>query len=415
MRSGHRRIGSALLAGLLGVTVLAACGGDDDDSASTATTGTNTSAKPAGSPIKIGVLIELTGAQAAGQEMAKPVTEAWEAWVNDNGGIAGHPVEVEIKDSGADAAATQAAAQGLVDDDSIVAALSNISTTEGGLSVLSEGRLPLVGGVGYNTEVWSNLPYVYAQASSTLPLINSQAITAEELDSRTVASTSCAENTTCEQVVPLYQMAVEAAGLTWAGNLRIAADAPNYTAECVQLSQNEADWLILTLGAATAIRVATDCNAQGYTGWYGLNGGAITVRDFGDSNLRLAGSLNGFPWYADDPKVEEFRQVMEDQGVDERVYGTPTATGQWTSLELFREVLEAHADEIKDGVTRDQIIDFYGQVKGETLDGLIPAPVTYKPGDAAQPMVPCWWIFTFENNEFSTPDGMETTCDPQYQ
>ena len=53
------------------------------------------------------------------------------------------------------------------------------------------------------------------------------------------------------------------------------------------------------------------------------------------------------------------------------------------------------------------VTEGYGTIQGETLDGLLPQETTFTPGQPA-PTVDCFWLYTYENSEFS--GGDEPTC-----
>ena len=80
-----RRVGAAVLSGLLGFA-LAACGGDGG--------GTGSSDEP----IKIGMSLPLTGEFSQPGQAAKEGYEVWQEMVNESGGLLGRKVELVIKD-----------------------------------------------------------------------------------------------------------------------------------------------------------------------------------------------------------------------------------------------------------------------------------------------------------------------------
>lgn len=119
MRTIHRRIG-VLLALLL---LLAACGngddGDDgaadgDDAAADSDDGDD--AAPAdGDPIKVGVVLSLSGPAASFGEPEANAAEVVAKKINDEGGINGRPLEVIIEDEQTDPTESARLTQSLVD------------------------------------------------------------------------------------------------------------------------------------------------------------------------------------------------------------------------------------------------------------------------------------------------------------
>jgi len=58
--------------------------------------------------------------------------------------------------------------------------------------------------------------------------------------------------------------------------------------------------------------------------------------------LELAGGINAFPWFADDPKMADFRDVMEQYkaSTDDR---DSASTGVYAALELFGKTVAERA------------------------------------------------------------------------
>jgi branched-chain amino acid transport system substrate-binding protein len=168
------------------------------------------------------------------------------------------------------------------------------------------------------------------------------------------------------------------------------------------------DYIQLSAPGATVLRLASDCRAQGYDGFFGASAGTVASDLYnGDDEIKLAGALNAFPWYVDAAPVAEFRNVMKDQGVDEETYGAPTATATWATMELFKKTLDANKSSLSATPTRKEIIAAYGTIANETLDGLLPNPVTFQADQPAKP-VSCFWVYRYEDGKFS--GGFAATC-----
>jgi branched-chain amino acid transport system substrate-binding protein len=400
--------------GVLAVLALTAtaCGDDDDTSAEAPSGGesptTTAGAEPTGTLLKVGLLVDETGPQAPGQAEAVDAAEAWEADVNATGGLAGHPVEVVVEDTKGDAPTGTAAAQELVGDESVIAALVVDSAGDAAyLPALSEGGLPVVGGVGYNPRVWGVLPNVWGVATTFPSVVNEQVIAAEAAGAETTAVAACAEVAACSAAAPVFEAANATLGLEYSGLVTVAVDAPDFTAECLQFVNDGVDFIQLSVSASVAQRLAGDCATQGYAGAFGASAGTVNQSLYAGQDIALTGGLNGFPWFVDAEPVQHFREVMEANGVDEETYGAPTATATWASLELFRKVVEDNAATLGDNPDRAGLIAAYGTVAGETLDGLLPDPVTFTANQPGPP-ISCFWLYTYEDGEFS--GDFEPTC-----
>jgi branched-chain amino acid transport system substrate-binding protein len=372
-------------------------------------TTTAAAAEATGTPLRIGLLNDQSGPSSGGQKEAAAAAEAWADEVNANGGVAGHPVELVIKDTRGDAPTGSAAAQELIDDTSVIATLVVDANAEAAYGPsLSQGGLPVIGGAGYNPTFWGALPNVWGIATSFPSVVNEQVIAAASVGATKGAVAACAEVAACASAAPVFEGATKALGLEYGGVVTIAFDAPDFTAECLQFINDGVDFVQLSATAGVVQRLAADCQTQGYDGWFGASAGTVNPNLFGgDVELKLTGGLNGFPWFVDDAPVQAFRDVMEAHGIDEDGYSMPTVTATYASLELFKKTLEANAATLGDNPDRAALVAAYGTVADETLDGLLPNPVTFT-ADAPGPPISCFWLYTFEDGEFS--GEFEPTC-----
>jgi branched-chain amino acid transport system substrate-binding protein len=404
-----------LVVATLGASFGAACGGDDDDDSSGAST-TNaadtteaTQPAPTGTPIKIGFIVDETGPQGPGQgDIGTAVAEAWEKYTNSHGGVAGHPVEIDIKDTKGDPANGQSTAAAMVDDDSTIAVLIEDSAGESSFApTLSEGGLPVVGGLGYYPTVWGALPNVFGITTTFPAVVNMQAAAAKNAGATNVGAAVCAEVDSCAAATPILEAAVKNEGLNYTGTVKVAASASDFTAECLQFVNSDTDFIQFSASASVGVRLYDDCTQQGFTGDLGASAGTVNATLYDAEGIKLAGGLNAFPWWTDDAPVKQYRDVMEAGDVDSKVYGAPTGTAIYATLELFKKAIEAQAASLPDTLTREDVLTAYGAVQNETLDGLLPQPMTFTAGQPG-PQVPCFWLYTYANGTF---DGtLEPTC-----
>ena len=57
------------------------------------------------------------------------------------------------------------------------------------------------------------------------------------------------------------------------------------------------------------------------------------------------------------------------------------------------------------------MIAAYDGIDGETLDGLLPQPMSFNANEPAPP-VTCYWLAEYEDGEFTGSSLDNTTCDP---
>lgn len=404
---------------LIGATlVLAACGSSSSSDSSSAAPDASTAASsaapeasssaaaPTGTPIRIGYALSQSGPLASSTEAATPAAEAWADWVNASGGINGHPVEIVFADTKGDATATQAEITKLVETEKVDALLLSDAITESAVGeYLGKAGIPIIGASGYAASLWETIPNFFATSMTGATVITSEVVAAATSGAKTIGAVVCAEAASCaSDAKAVIGPTAEAQGMTYTGPIAVKGAAPNYTAECLSMQEKGADVITLIVAPDTGLRVMQDCVAQGVATQFGVSSTSFTPDKFSViDGLKMIGTLNGFPWWADAPAAQTFRDAMAQYQPDAN-YKNTSATTTWTSLELFHKV----AGGISGDITRDSIIAGYNSVKDETLEGLLPVPVTFTAGQPSTP-ISCFWQWTWaagdENPTLLPPTG----------
>ena len=110
---------------------------------------------------------------------------------------------------------------------------------------------------------------------------------------------------------------------------------------------------------------------------------------------KVAGYVNGFPWWSEAAPVKTFRAAMAKYAPNTD-YREPTSTSTWSALELFRKTM-ANAPAT---VTKDDVLKAYWTVKNETLDGLLPKAATYTQGQPSN-LLNCYWPYVYKDGKFT--------------
>ncbi|TMR05701.1 branched-chain amino acid ABC transporter substrate-binding protein [Actinomadura soli] len=404
-RSGRGLAAMACIAALASGAVACGSGGEQSPSPSG-----HSAAK-----LRIGVLANVTGPLPSGEENAPPVLKAWAKYVNADGGISGHQVEMVVADTKGDAPTATTAARRIASDKSIVAVILFDAATEALIAdTITKAGLPVIGGMGYATNAWGKMPNWFPLTTSIPSIFNMGMVLGKTLGAHTTALTICAEIPGCAQAGPVVQKASESQGMKYAGTLKISSSAPSHMAECLRIKKENVDYVMLGAATATAaLRVANECGQQGYTGRWGLFGGVVVPKAMreNDPGVRLDLALNSFPWFADAPPVRRYRDVMSQQGVPEPVWGDPHSTAAYATVELFRKALQDAVSVLPTSPGRRDVIAAYGRVTDENLGGLLPQKVTFHAGQPAQPIA-CYWFGSFKSGQFGDGDLGKPVCDP---
>jgi branched-chain amino acid transport system substrate-binding protein len=462
----HRGRGLRVAAALIALTfVAAACGDDDDDSAS-ATTAATTEAAPAttqaapatteastvtteastatteaapgttaapsgeasgpatGDPVKIAFLGDETGV------VGFPIGDVMEATadaINANGGLNGHPIEISVNDIQSDVAAAQAAVAAIPDD--TIAVLLNSPISEASIAdSLSALGIPILG-VGYNPSVWGGNLEIFQITCATSPdncanenflttastietTIGDQLLGAVNVGATKVTTASCAEVDSCSAAEPIFTAIGQSLGLEVVPAVKISSTASDYSAECIGFIQQGIDFVQISASAGAAVNLINSCLDQGYEGSFGASAGSVRAEILA-TEAQVAGGLNGFPWFVDDPQVVEYRDIMDAAGVDELTYGYPVSTGMYANLLLLQKAINAFADPSAPLDGAAALAAMY-QVKDETLDGLLATPVTFSPDDLDRTNNCFWPYISATDGSIDNPEGgLNTQCYPE--
>jgi branched-chain amino acid transport system substrate-binding protein len=365
---------------------------------------------PTGTPIKIGLVYSETGRTALTYGMTDGVANAWAEWVNtEMGGVGGHPVEIVLGDGQSTGEGAVAAATELINE-GVVGIVVQDTTAENAIAeTITAAGIPMIGGTANGRPSdsgdahWPNTYFNTAPSNPATAAATMLATSAAGLASYSAAV--CAEVPACADAGQLYGAIGPAIGVEYKGLVTVGAADPSYTAPCLELVNQDPDVINLGLAPQTAVSVIDECQLQGYEGAFASANNSITAPEFEVLPIRLLGGLNGFPWWADAPPAQAFRDVNEEYGDGDDVRNS-SATTTWSALELFRKAMGENGPAADAEVTAADVIGVYQGISGETLDGLLPMPVSYV-ADGFQPLLNCFWMFDMQDGEFTSlpPSG----------
>lgn len=405
----------------------AAPGSTAAGSTAAGTTGAEPSGSATGTPVTIGVVYSETGRTGAAYNASDDVAKAWAEWVNtEKGGVGGHPVTIAAGDSLSTGEGAAGAGREVVEGSGAIAVVINDSTAETAMvQYLTDQGVPYIGGSANNRPrdgagtPWPNLFFHQAPSSPTTSVTTMYVAAKDGQES--FGAMVCSEVPVCAEADGLFSGLAGPLGIEYTGFVTVGAADPSFAAPCLELIGKGTTALNMGIAPATIRSVVDECQTQGFDGTYTSSYNSVVVSDLREiEGIRMIGGFNGFPWWADDPQVQQFRDVMDAAGFTG--YETPAATSTWAALELFRKVMNDDGPPADATVTSADVIALYQQISNETLGGLLPQPITYS-ADGPQPLVKCFWPFLFEDGEVSTlttddPSGngaegdLKTICPP---
>ncbi|MDQ7909345.1 ABC transporter substrate-binding protein [Phytohabitans sp. ZYX-F-186] len=385
----HKRATRLVAVAAAACLALTACGDDSDASSGT---DSGTTSNLTGEPIKIGYAASQSGPQASNGLNGAGVAQAWAKYTNAHGGVDGHPVEFEIVDTKNTVPGATSVVQNFLDNDESDAILLTDLVAEGAMGkMLTDVDTPILSGGGSSDLLWANVPGTFQPVSGSTYTVKAYVQVARTAGGTKFAWAACAEVAVCQENGGKAIAYAKEVGLQTENVQLFSASAANYTAECLSYVGKGVDVIAMNIGIATGARVMADCLQQGYQGkWSMMNSGFDQAKVAEVSGAQTAGSSQGFPWWADDPKVETYRQAMKQYSPDTQWQGGNT-TSVWAMLELFKKAMETAKPATID---RASILTAMYAVKDETLGGLLPEPVTFTEGQPSKP-VGCSWLFSY--------------------
>lgn len=372
------------------------------------TTAGATSAKATGTPIVIGTVGGFTGAQASSQGGVPKALQAWVSAVNATGGINGRPVKLIVKDLGDNLAGGLTAVKELVEQDHVVAIVGEQDNGDASwASYIESTGVPVIGGLGIDLPFVQN-PDFFAAGTNTFALLFGLQMIAKQNGPK-LGILYCAESPQCAGSVTLNQGIARATGLQLPVNIKISATAPDYTAVCQQLKSAGVQSYFIADGSAIVLRVAQQCVQDGLTAKMVSFDGSVTA------NWTSTAAINGMtaveddaPWFdSSTPAMQQFHTVINKYAPDLGNLLGPNAFYSYVAGQLFQKAVSS----IPSGtaVTPASIKAALYTLKGETLGGIAP-PLTFTQGQPA--LVNCYFEMGQSNGQFTTPNGLSTTCAP---
>lgn len=326
------------------VLVLAACGGQSAPDEPSDATGTESAdgggSGTAGEPIRIGVLIQLSGAAGVFGPPSQQAAELAESEINDAGGLLGRPVEIVVADDATDANTAQEQAERLLNQENVDVLISTESSAarEAVLPVVARANKPMIytplyeGGACH--ENLYNLGEVpKQQIEPVIPYIQEE----YGVDSWYIVGDDYNWPRALGEVA---QSAVADAGGSIVGEEYVPLGTSDFGTIIDNIQTSEADVVMATLVGADAIAFIQQLND------FGLG---QDVRVFGVAMLENAlpglGDVEpviaAFGYYEalNNPQNEAFLSALDETFGDEREQQTTLSEGTYEGIHLYAQAV----------------------------------------------------------------------------
>jgi len=329
--------------------------------------------------------------------------KAWESYTNDNGGINGHPVSVDVVDDKGDTGTAVTAANKFVSD-GVVAVIGAGSTIDDSWrQVMDDHNIPVIGSADYNPSYLAD-PCFFADGAQVPQQVYGALQAAKSVGVTKLGIFYCSGDaeTPCSNFSKLFQ---GISGVTAKIPVVINQSIPDNTptaAQCLAAKKAGADGMIVLENAALVAKFADTCAAQGYKpkqiNVSGTNGAAWEKSTNMEGAISSAANASRA---GDNPEVKKMIAAL-NQYAPTVVKGdqfNALDVAAWTGGEIFKKAAEA-ANVGPDSKSTDVLAGLY-TFKGETLGGLT-VPLTYVQTPSAAPaFTTAYFLDTIKNGKFA--------------
>jgi branched-chain amino acid transport system substrate-binding protein len=406
----------ALLAGGLAAAALAGCGSSSDSSSKDGVTpaaASTTGAKAAtGTPIVIGTICSCSGPFASSVGSQPKVVEAWTKYINANGGINGHPVEVKLEDDGGDASKSQRLIRKLVEQDHIMALVAEQTPAFDSLwaDYITKKGVPVVGGTPFTPPMMSN-PNFFPAGGNYPSMVWGLANVTKQAGKSKIAVLACAESPFCanyaKQIAGVAAAVVPGVKVVY--QTKIAATTTNFTSQCLAAKSAGADTMYVGHAGTVVQQVVGQCAKLGYKPLQIQAGGDVINAWSSDPNLEGVKALQfNLPLHDETAEgTKAFHAAVQQYTPDlEKASNyADNSLISWTGFQLFAAA--AKAGKIEPGSTGEDVKAGLYALKDETLGGISP-PLTFVKGQPT--LINCYFNESIEGGEWTTPGGTKPVC-----
>lgn len=356
-----------VLASLAAVSLVAAgCSGDS--------TAESTEGAATGDPIKVGQIVPIEAPGLGSVTYAASLVASVDAF-NERGGVNGRPLELLQCDSMGDPNKEVDCANKMVSEGA-VATLADFTpvSSEASSKILFEAGIARVGLNPVNMADFTATNVYTPFSGSLLNLYGMIDILVAQ--GKTKLSLMRPDLPVTAQLVGLLTPAVQAKGAELVNDVAVGAGATDYTQFIAAAERNEAQGVIMALGATDANPIAQAFEQLGSKLTFALGTAGFTQADLQDLGTFATSSTYTSPTPApsssteDFPGLKDFLADMDKSGKDELKPENLTgdAVNPWLSVRAFGEVAKGRPE-----VNAKTIWAGFENAKNLDMAGLIPA------------------------------------------
>ncbi|RLV47459.1 hypothetical protein D9V37_14760 [Nocardioides mangrovicus] len=336
--------------------------------------------------------------------------QAWVKATNAAGGVDGHQIELHTADAKGDPASEVSQVTQMIGRYKPAAFVGmGLSTIAGSAPTVNKAGIPVIGG-NTNDVAWAVDPGLYATGAGLLGTYLQGFFAVPSAGTKT-GLVYCKESAGCTGVkTMMFDLGLSKAnGGDPVYSAEASLAAPSFTAQCIAAQQAGVQVLAVAFDTSNVIRLAKDCDKQGYHPVYAESG---TVP--GDSLAAvpaMEGTLAGqadAPWFLTSGPVADQTAAMKKYFPKVPVDST-TVSG-WTAGAALGRAIENYLGKNPGGtVDAAAIKKGLGMFKSETLGGLTP-PLTFT-SSGVQKQTNCAFSIKIQDGKW-VQNGTDPVCPP---
>jgi len=407
--------GSATRGGTAGGTVSGPAAGGNVGGGVKPATGSsgNAPCTSQGAPLIIGQPGAFSGfvGQSAGN--MKLGMSVWAKYVNANGGLQCHPVQLYQEDDGADPSKTAANVNDLVKNKHVVALVGSDTsiTIAAEQSTADALGVPMVGGELVVTD-WNTDPNMFPQGGSALQV--DAGLVAEigrETHVSKIGLLYCVEASICGVVNQNFAKIVAPSHMNIVGTKSVSLTQATFTSECQSMKSGGAQLVFTYMDSAALTRFVSSCDSIDYHPVLASSAIALAPSVFANPSLQRDTVFYGnafVPFTATGTPALDTMHNSFKQYAGQDVPDEPSVAG-WTSGLLLQAAIDALVNAARNGpITSAMVVQGLLALHQNNLGGMVP-PLTFIKGKPA-PINPCYTVLELTTSGQRAPNGYQFSC-----
>jgi branched-chain amino acid transport system substrate-binding protein len=333
----------------------------------------------------------------------------WAKWINDRGGVNGHPVEVVTGDDGGDPSRHRSLVQEFVEQRGVIAFISNPEalTGQGSVAYLTQAQVPVIGAEGAGQWFYES-PVYFPQGSHGKALLESTVLTvaavAKPAGITNVALINCVEAQVCRDSSAKSPGLYQKQGMKVVYTADDSIGQPDFTAECLNARNNNAQVISMGMDANAVRSIAAACARQNYHPLLAWTSGSASAAQGKDPNLEgaLVSSIVASWPDSGTPATAEFHEAMAKYAPGADVTGGHMLG--WVASKIF----ERATQQLPEPATAKAVLDALGAINGDVMPDLT-GPLLFNPGQPATPTV-CGFAVRIRGGAFVGDNSVGRVC-----